>query len=114
MDKLTLFLKVNQRPTLPMQVRGANGRVFVQGIVEPDGPRSEPTVLRGLQSDFDRESLRLVGLFRAWQPTKKGGQRVIIKKGSKPVIHSWFILTAYCRFVSTSLRITSPATRLRF
>jgi len=30
MDKLTLFLKVNQRLTLPMQVRGATGRVFVQ------------------------------------------------------------------------------------
>lgn len=76
MDKLTLFLKVNQRPTLPMQVRGANGRVFVQGIVELDGSLSEPTVLRSLQPDFDREALRMVGLFRAWRPARKGGQAV--------------------------------------
>ncbi len=82
MGNLALFLRTNLRPPLAMQATGVSGRVFVQAVVGRDGRVGELSVLRTLRPDADREALRVVGLFNAWQPAWKGSQPV----GQKVVV----------------------------
>lgn len=76
MEKLSLFIQTTLRPTMATLATGVKGRVFVQAVVGPDGQVSNLAVVRGLRPDADREALRVVGVFNAWQPALKRGQPV--------------------------------------
>lgn len=65
---LNHFVSSNLQMPIIRAVKGVNGRVFVKGIVEPDGSMTELKIVKGLDSIADREALRLMSLFRAWKP----------------------------------------------
>jgi TonB family protein len=52
------------------------GRVFVSGVVESDGSMSELKVTKGLHPVADEEALRVLKLYRAWQPAWKDNKPV--------------------------------------
>lgn len=70
------YVKANLQVPFATRVAGVKGRVFLSGVVEPDGSVSELKVTRGLQPQADQEALRVVGLYRAWQPAVKDGKPV--------------------------------------
>lgn len=73
---LETFVQANLRKPVPAQAAGVGGRVFLSGIVEPDGRLSNVTVVRGLRPDCDREARRVFGLFQAWSPARIDGKPV--------------------------------------
>lgn len=70
------YIKANLRVPFSTRVAGIKGRVFLSGVIESDGSMSELKVLRGLQPQADEEALRVVRLYRAWQPALKEGKPV--------------------------------------
>lgn len=73
---LDLYLKTNLRIPLKAEADHVSGRVFLQAVVETDGRLSDISVLGSLRPDCDREALRLLSLFNAWQPAEKNGKPV--------------------------------------
>ncbi len=73
---LQLFIRSNLNVPVKAQADRVKGRVFVSGVVEPDGKISSLSVTRGLRPDCNREALRVFGLFNAWVPARKDGQPV--------------------------------------
>ena len=70
------YVKANLQVPFATRVAGIKGRVFLSGVVEPDGSVSELKIVKGLQPQADKEALRVVGLYRAWQPALKDGKPV--------------------------------------
>jgi TonB family protein len=58
---------------------GAQGRVFVGFIVEPDGSLSDFKVLRGIGYGCDEEALRLVKSMPKWKPGMQRGKAVRVQ-----------------------------------
>jgi TonB family protein len=73
---LNQFLAANLQIPIRSAARGLNGGVTVKGIVEPDGSMSSLEVVRSIDSLADREALRILGLYRAWQPAILNGKAV--------------------------------------
>lgn len=76
MDYLVAFLQTNLRKPVKAEAEGISRRVFVTGVVEPDGRITEVSLLKSLRPDLDREALRVFRLFNAWKPAKKRGVAV--------------------------------------
>ncbi|WP_041340230.1 energy transducer TonB [Runella slithyformis] len=68
---LQQFVKDNLQVPFQARVQQVQGRVFVTGTVETDGSTSELKVTKGLHPLCDAEALRVVGLYKAWQPAIK-------------------------------------------
>ncbi len=73
---LNQFIAANLQIPIKSAAKGLNGGVSVKGIIEPDGSMSSLTVVRSLDSLTDREALRILGLYRAWQPAMLNGKAV--------------------------------------
>ena len=73
---LQLFIQSNLNVPVRAQADRVKGRVFLSGVVEPDGKISSLSVTRGLRPDCNREALRVFRLFNAWTPAQKDGQPV--------------------------------------
>ena len=55
------------------QENGVQGRVIVRFVIEKDGTVTNPVVVRSVDSDLDKEALRLVKKMPKWQPGKLNG-----------------------------------------
>lgn len=75
-DALIKWLCYNLSYPKASAENGVQGRVIVQFVVEKDGSISNPTVLRGVDEDLDKEALRIVRRMPKWQPGKKNGVAV--------------------------------------
>lgn len=75
-EALSRFLAQNLRYPAEAQRAFAQGKVFVQFIVEQDGRISSPGVLKGIGFGCDQEALRVVGLMPRWEPGKQSGRAV--------------------------------------
>lgn len=75
-EALSRFLAQNLRYPAAAQRAFAQGKVFVQFIVEQDGRISSPGVLKGIGFGCDQEALRVVGLMPRWEPGKQSGRTV--------------------------------------
>ncbi len=73
---LQVFISGNLNVPIKAQADRVKGRVFVTGVVEPDGKITSLSVTRGLRPDCDREAMRVFALFNAWVPALKDGQKV--------------------------------------
>jgi len=73
---LQQFISSNVQMPLSNAVKGVNGRVYVKGIVETDGSMTQLEILRGLDSLSNKEAIRLLSLYRAWQPALLKGEKV--------------------------------------
>lgn len=53
-----------------------SGRVVLRFVVERDGSITKPSIVKGIDRDFDREAIRVVEMMPKWQPGKINGQPV--------------------------------------
>ncbi|WP_026631959.1 energy transducer TonB [Dyadobacter alkalitolerans] len=73
---LSQFIASNLQIPFLSGVKGINGRVYVKGIVEPDGSMSQLEISKGLDSLTNKEALRLMSLYKAWKPATVNGEKV--------------------------------------
>ena len=76
-----LMLYIAKQIKYPAEAKkaGAQGRVFVGFIVEPDGSLSDFKVLRGIGYGCDEEALRLVKSMPKWKPGMQRGKAVRVQ-----------------------------------
>ncbi|WP_373513401.1 energy transducer TonB [Persicitalea sp.] len=73
---LNQFITANLQVPIVAAAKGLNGGVYVKGIVEPDGHFTNMEVVKSIDSLCNQETLRVLGLYRAWQPARKDGKAV--------------------------------------
>lgn len=73
---LQQFVKDNLQVPFQARVQQVQGRVFVNGTVETDGSMSELKIVKGLHPLCDAEALRVMELYKAWQPAIKDSKAV--------------------------------------
>ena len=73
---LNQFITANLQIPIAAAAKGLNGGVYVRGIVEPDGSFTNRQVVKSIDSLCNPETLRVLGLYRAWQPARKDGKAV--------------------------------------
>ena len=76
MTALMKWLSANIRYPESAQQNNVQGRVLVKFIVEKDGSITNAQVIRSVDSDLDREALRVVSKMPKWMPGKNGGMPV--------------------------------------
>lgn len=55
---------------------GISGRVIVKFVIEKDGSITNATIVKGVDSDLDKEALRIIRRMPKWIPAKNNGQPV--------------------------------------
>ena len=72
-----LMLYIAKQVKYPAEAKkaGAQGRVFIGFIVEPDGSLSDFKVLRGIGHGCDEEALRVVKSMPKWKPGMQRARR---------------------------------------
>lgn len=70
------WIQENLRYPETAKENGISGRVVVKLVIEKDGTVSNPTIVKGVDRDLDREALRLVRSMPAWTPGKMNGRLV--------------------------------------
>ena len=73
------FLKNNLKVPSRVNADNVQGTVYVQFIVERDGQTSHVSIKRSLQSDLDREAVRVVKQFPKWKPGMHKGKPVRVQ-----------------------------------
>lgn len=73
---LNQFISSNLRIPFQTAVKGVNGRVYLKGVVEPDGRMSQIEVTRGLDTLCNAEAVRVLAMYRAWKPALLKGSKV--------------------------------------
>lgn len=73
---LSEFLTHNVRAPFANRVEGTQGKVEIKGVVEPDGSTSSLEIVRSLNKESDKETLRVFGTFGGWKPAEKDGKPV--------------------------------------
>ena len=77
--KMMEYLSTNVRyPEAALKV-GAQGRVVVNFIVEPDGTISNANVVRSVSEELDAEAIRVVENMPKWKPGMQNGKEVRVK-----------------------------------
>lgn len=78
-DSLYSFLAKNVQYPDTSKLHGAQGRVVVEFIVEPDGMVTGVRVLKGVHPLLDAEAVRVVGMLPRWSPGKVDGKAIRAK-----------------------------------
>ena len=76
---LTQWLAKNAKYPEAALKRKAEGRVFVQFIIEKDGRVTNAKVLRPVDPDLDREAVRVVSSMPRWKPGLSGGRTIPVE-----------------------------------
>lgn len=79
MDAFMAYLAKNIRYPKSGQRMGVQGRVFVQFIVNESGELTDIRVIKGINEDFDSESLRVLKNAPKWTPGKQRGRPVKVR-----------------------------------
>lgn len=67
------------------RIRGIEGRVFVEFIVEKNGTVDHLKIIKGIDKACDKEAIRLIKSFAKWNPGLHQGKIVRVKR-SFPVL----------------------------
>lgn len=73
---LAKYLAENIRYPESAKKEGIEGKVYVEFIVEADGSLTNIRILRGLQADIDKETIRAVKGMPKWVVGKQAGKAV--------------------------------------
>ncbi|MDQ6480396.1 TonB family protein [Dyadobacter sp. LHD-138] len=73
---LNQFLASNVQIPFKSGIQGLNKKVFVKGVVEPDGSVTGLEIVKGQDSLSNIEALRAFGLYTSWQPATIKDQKV--------------------------------------
>lgn len=79
MPAMLKFLAENIQYPENAKNNGTQGRVTVHFIVNKDGSISDIGILRGVESDLDREAIRVIGAMPKWNPGMQKGKAVRVK-----------------------------------
>jgi TonB family protein len=75
-DALDEFVKSNIKYPLDAKAAKAQGKVYIQFIVEKDGSITEISIRKGAHKSLDAEAIRLIGLMPDWKPGSMRGKKV--------------------------------------
>lgn len=92
---LNQFISSNLQIPLQSSIKGVNGRVYLKGVVQPDGSMSQIEVTRGIDTLCNAAAVQVLAMYKAWKPAMLGGQRVrqtvffpvTFKAEAKPTYH---------------------------
>jgi protein TonB len=70
---LNAFLSKNLRYPKSAFKNNIEGRVVVRFVIETDGSISNPEIVRSLDTDCDRETLRVINKMPRWNPGRQNG-----------------------------------------
>jgi TonB family protein len=73
---LNQFISSNLQIPFSSSVKGVNGRVYLKGVVQPDGSMSDIEVTRGIDTLCNAAAVNVLRMYRAWRPATLGGQPV--------------------------------------
>ena len=73
---LNQFLVSNVQVPFKSTIRGVKGKVYVKGIVETDGTITGLEIVRGIDSLCNSEAIRVLALYKSWQPALLKNQKV--------------------------------------
>lgn len=73
------YLAENIKYPTPARLKGTQGRVTVQFVVDKDGSISDIHVLRGIDPYLDGEAIRVVSTMPRWKPGKHKGEPVKVR-----------------------------------
>lgn len=76
LNYLNQFITSNLKIPFISAVKGLNKKVYVKGIIEPDGSMSQLEITRGIDSLSDQEAIRVLSLYKAWKPATIKGEKV--------------------------------------
>ena len=79
MKEFMNFLNSNIKYPETAIKKSIQGRVIVQFIVEKDGTPTEFKILRSVDSDLDKEALRVLNKMPKWKPGIQRGKAVRVK-----------------------------------
>lgn len=73
------FLKNNiQYPDMARK-NGVQGKVILKVVIDKDGSVTQPTLIRSIDSDLDKEALRIVKLMPKWKPGTQRGKAMKVE-----------------------------------
>jgi len=73
------YIQSNLQYPSAAKAAGIEGRVFVEYVIEKDGSVTGAKVLKGLNSECDKEALRLISNSEKWMAGKIDGKKVRVK-----------------------------------
>jgi TonB family protein len=73
---LNQFISSNLQIPLQSSIKGVNSRVYLKGVVQPDGSMSQIEVTRGIDTLCNAAAVQVLAMYKAWKPAMLGGQRV--------------------------------------
>lgn len=73
------FIEKNIRYPETARKNGIQGRVIVRVVIDKDGSVTEPTIVRSINPDLDKEALRVVGLMPKWRSGTQGDKAVQVE-----------------------------------
>jgi protein TonB len=78
-EAMMQFIKQNMRYPASARRMQIDGTVHVSFLVSKTGSISEVKVLRGIQSECDKEAVRVIEMMPAWKPGKQNGKPVTVR-----------------------------------
>lgn len=78
-EALSNFIKKTVRYPSASIMNGEQGKVYVQFIVEKDGSVSNIEIFKGVSSNLNEESMRVISLMPKWTPGMHQGEAVRTK-----------------------------------
>lgn len=78
-DAMYKYLSANLKYPESAFEQGIQGKVYLSFIVTTKGEIKEVEVIRGVQSDLDKEAIRVVKSMPVWIPGKQDGVPVTVK-----------------------------------
>ena len=82
---LSDFIKRNMRYPKSAKKKGIGGRVVVTFYVETDGRLTNFSIAKSVNSQLDKEALRIIKKMHKWEPGQLGG-RIVRMSCAVPVI----------------------------
>ena len=80
------FLSDNIKYPVSAQENGVQGRVICNFVVEKDGSITDVNVVKGVNDDLDKESLRVIKLMPKWKPGIHKGE-IVRTRFTLPVVY---------------------------
>jgi len=75
-DALFKFISENVQYPENAKKEGITGKVYVSFVVDKDGSVNDVGIARGVDSELDKEALRVIKKLKNWKPGKKEGELV--------------------------------------
>lgn len=73
------FISKNIQYPESARQKGVQGKIIVKVVIDKDGSATQPILMRSVDSDLDKEALRIVELMPKWKPGTQRGKAVKVE-----------------------------------